>query len=148
MSLVDRVTNEMKGAMKARDKQRTSALRMLRAGIIELDKAGKGGVSDDDVVKLLRKLLKQRTDAAQQYEGAGRPELAEGERFEAAVIEEFLPKLADEATTRAWAEAAIAASGATEPRQLGMAMGALMKAHRGEVDGGLARRILSELLGG
>ncbi len=148
MSLVERVNGELKGAMKARDKQRTSALRMVRAGIIELEKSGTGGATDEAVVALLRRLLKQRIDAAASYDDAGRTDLADGERFEADVIDAFLPRLADEATTRAWAEAAVACTGATEPRQLGMAMGALMREHKGEVDGGLARRLLSELLAG
>ena len=63
------------------------------------------------------------------------------------MIEEFLPRLADEATTRAWVEEAIAASGATSAKELGKVMGALMKAHKGDVDGDLARRIAAERLG-
>ena len=70
------------------------------------------------------------------------------ERAELAVIDEFLPSLADEATTRSWVEQAIAASGAAKAGDLGRVMGALMKAHKGEVDGNLARRIAAESLGG
>ncbi len=62
------------------------------------------------------------------------------------MVQEFLPSLANEATTRAWVEAAIAESGATGAKEMGKAMGALMKAHKGDVDGGLAQKIVRELL--
>jgi uncharacterized protein YqeY len=71
----------------------------------------------------------------------------EAERAEKAVIESFLPRLADEATTRAWVSAAIAETGAVSARDLGKVMGALMKAHKADVDGNLARRVAQELLG-
>ena len=73
--------------------------------------------------------------------------MAEAERQELAVIQRFLPSLADEAQTRAWVEAAIAETGAAAPGDMGRVMGAIMKAHKGEVDGGLAKRIAAELLG-
>ena len=78
---------------------------------------------------------------------AGRSDRADAERAERAVIESFLPKLADEATTRAWVDAAIAESGATSAKDLGKVMGALMKAHKADVDGNLARRLAAERLG-
>ena len=148
MSIVERVTEEMKSAMRAKDKPRLGALRMIRAGIIELQKSGKGDVDDDAALTLLRKLKKQRVDAAETYEGAGRSDLAASERAELAVIEEFLPQLADEAQTLAWVREAIAASGAEAPNHLGKAMGALMRAHKAEVDGSLARKLLQQELSG
>ncbi|HJN75798.1 MAG TPA: GatB/YqeY domain-containing protein [Myxococcota bacterium] len=148
MSISEQVNADMKTAMRARDKERLGALRMIRAGIIELQKAGKGEVTDDAVLALLRKLKKQRIDAAQTYDQAGRDDLASGERAELAVIEGFLPKLADEAQTLAWVREAIASSGATEPKHLGRAMGSLMKAHRADIDGGLARTLLQQELQG
>ena len=141
MSLVERVNAELKSAMKAKQKERTGALRMIRAGIIEAQKAGKGEVTDEVVVAMLRKMVKQRKDAAEQYVKGGRQDLADSELAEIVVIDEFLPKLADEAQTEAWVDEAIAASGATSKKEFGKAMGALMKAHKGEVDGGLARKL-------
>ena len=76
----------------------------------------------------------------------GREEMAENERAELAVIQEFLPQLADAAQTRAWVEAAIAESGASSPKEMGKVMGALMKAHKADIDGNLAREIVQELL--
>lgn len=145
MALVDQITQEMKTAMKAKDKERLAAIRLIRARIIELSKEG-GEFGDADVVKALRSMVKQRKDAAQQYVDGGRPELAETELYEVSVIEDFLPKLADEATTQKWVQEAIASSGASSPKDMGRAMGALMKAHKDEVDGGLARKLLSTAL--
>ena len=148
MSIADRITSEMKTAMRAKDKERLQALRMIRAGVIEAAKSGKGEVTDDTVLALLRKLSKQRKLAADTYVSGGRQDLADVELAELAVIEEFLPSLADEAQTLVWVQEAIAASGATAPNQMGKAMGALMKAHKGEVDGGLARKLLMAQLQG
>ncbi len=142
-----RITADMKAAMKAKDKPRLAAIRMLRAAMIEAEKSGEA-VTDDGVVKILRKLRKQRIDAAGSYRDGGREDLAEQEEFEATIIDTYLPQLADEAQTLAWVKEAIAASGATAPNQLGMAMGALMKAHKGQVDGALARRLLAAELSG
>jgi len=148
MSLIERVNEEMKAAMRARAKERLSALRFIRAGIIEEQKAGKGEVQDDTVVKLMRRMVKQRRDAAGSYREGGREDLATREEGEIAVIEEFLPKLADRETTRRWVDEAIQASGATSMGDLGKAMGLLMKVHRGEIDGGLARSLIQEALSG
>ncbi|MEO0600502.1 MAG: GatB/YqeY domain-containing protein, partial [Myxococcota bacterium] len=82
------------------------------------------------------------------YEEGGRDDLVAQEKAELAVIETFLPSLADEATTRAWVEEAIAKTGASAPGDMGKVMGALMGAHKGELDGGLANRIVRELLAG
>ena len=92
-------------------------------------------------------MVKQRVDAAATYRQGGREDLAEKEEGEMKVIAEFLPQLADEATTRKWVDEAIAASGATSMREMGKAMGALMKAHKGEVDGKLARQLIQAALG-
>lgn len=148
MSIADRITADMKTAMRAKDKERLQAIRMIRAGIIEAAKAGKGDVTDDVVLKLLRKLSKQRKDAAETYVQGGRQDLADVELAELDVINEYLPQLADEAQTLVWVDEAIAASGATAPNHLGKAMGALMKAHKADIDGGLARKLLQQQLSG
>jgi uncharacterized protein YqeY len=146
MSLMDQVSAELKKAMLAKDAPRTTGLRMIRAAFIELEKEGKGEVTEDRCLDALKRLKKQRIDSITSYEAAKREDLAEVERAELAVIETFLPKQADEATTRAWVKEAIAASGATSPKEMGKAMGVLMKAHKDDIDAGLARKLLEQEL--
>jgi hypothetical protein len=149
MGLVETATAQMKDAMKAKDAARLAALRNIRAAFLtEMKKDGSETLDDAVAIAVLRKLAKQRQESIDAFAQAGRPERVAEERAELAVIEEFLPRLADEATTRRWVEEAIAASGAASPKELGKVMGALMKAHKGDVDGDLARRIASERLGG
>lgn len=148
MSLVDEISSQMKTAMKAKDKDRLRALRGIRAALIEAMKAdGADTLPDDSAVAVMRRLAKQRQDAIGEYDKAGREDLAAGERSELAVIEEFLPKLADEATTRAWVDEAIARTGASSMSDMGRVMGALMGAHKDQLDGKLASRLVREALG-
>lgn len=149
MGLVETATAQMKDAMKAKDAPRLAALRNIRAAFLtEMKKDGSETLEDAAAIAVLRKLAKQRQESIDAFTQANRPERVAEERAELSVIEEFLPRLADEATTRGWVTEAIAASGAGSPKELGKVMGALMKAHKGDVDGDLARRIASELLGG
>jgi uncharacterized protein YqeY len=148
MGLVETVTEQMKAAMKAKEAARLSALRNVRAAfLVEMKKDGADTLEDDAAIAVLRRLAKQRQESIEAFEKAGRAERVAEERSELAVIEAFLPSLADEATTRAWVQEAIAATGASSPKELGRVMGALMKAHKGDIDGNLARRIATELLG-
>jgi uncharacterized protein YqeY len=147
VGIFDEVSDGMKAALKAKDEVRLTALRAIRAAFLnEMKKDNATALADDVCVALLRRLEKQRQESIEAFESAGRPDRAAAERAELAVIEGFLPKLADEAQTRAWVREAIAASGAHGAKELGKAMGALMKAHKGDVDGNLARRIAAELL--
>jgi hypothetical protein len=149
MAIVDDVTAQMKDAMRAKDKVRLGALRSIRAAFIELmKKDGSDSVADDAAIAILRRLEKQRKESIAAYDDGGRDDLAEVERAELLVLEAFLPSLADEETTTAWVSAAIEASGAAGPSDMGRVMGALMKAHKGEVDGGLAKDIALKLLRG
>ena len=149
MPIVDDVSREMTSALKSKDASRLSALRNIRAALlVEMKKDNSKTLADEASVGVLRRLEKQRRESIEAFEQAGREDRAAAERAELAVIQEFLPKLADEAKTRAWLEEAIAATGASKPGDVGRVMGAVMKAHKGDVDGTLARRIASELLGG
>ena len=137
----------MKAAQKARDTAQLTALRNIRAALLlEMKKDGSATLDDTIATAVLRRLAKQREESIEAFASAGRSDRADAERAEKAVIETFLPRLADEATTRAWLHAAIAETGATSARDLGRVMGALMKAHRDDVDGALARKLASELL--
>jgi hypothetical protein len=147
MAIVDDVTAQMKDAMRAKDKVRLSALRGMRAAFIEAMKAdGSDTVPDAAAITILRRLEKQRKESIAAYDAGGREDLAAAERTELAVIGAFLPSLADAATTTTWVEAAIAKSGAAGPADMGRVMGALMGAHKGEVDGGMAKDIALKLL--
>lgn len=148
MGLVERVSEQMKAAQKSRDAAQLSALRNVRAALLnEMKKDGSATLDDAVATAVLRRLAKQREESIAAFENVGRTDRAEAERAEKAVIESFLPRLADEATTRAWVQAAIAETGAASPRDLGRVMGALMKAHRDDVDGQLARKLAGGLLG-
>ena len=147
MSIAMEVSEQVKQAMKAKDKIRVTALRSIRALLLnEMKKDNSTDLSDEISITLLRRLEKQRGESIEAFEKAGRNEQVEAERGELAVIREFLPSLADEAATRAWVQEAIDASGAAQAGDLGRVMGALMKAHKGEIDGALAKKIASELL--
>ncbi len=149
MSIATDVSAQLKQAMKARERVRLAALRSIRALLLtEMKKDNSEDLPDEVSIGLLRRLEKQRGESIEAFEQAGRSEQAEAERGELAVIREFLPSLADEDTTRAWVREAIDASGAAEPGDVGRVMGALMKAHKGEIDGALAKKIAGELLAG
>jgi hypothetical protein len=149
MPIIDDVTNQMKDAMRAKDKIRLTALRGIRAAFIEALKAdGSETLADEKCIPILRRLGKQRKESISAYEDAGREDLAAPERSELAVIDAFLPSLADEATTTQWVQAAIADSGAAGPQDMGKVMGALMRSHKGDVDGGMAKDIALKLLRG
>jgi len=113
MSLKDQIINDMTAAMKAQDAARTSTLRMVKAAIMNREKDGGAAITDEDVLKLLRSQVKQRRDSVEQYQKAGRPELADKEIAEIAVIETYLPQAASEAEIEQAVSEAIAETGAS-----------------------------------
>lgn len=149
MALLDQVSAALKEAMLAKDRARIDGLRGIRAAFIEeLKVDGAETLSDERAVEVLRKLSKMRKESIEAYTAGARPDLVAEEVSALAVIESFLPKLADEATTRAWVQAAIAQTGAAGLKDMGKVMSALMAAHRAELDGKLANGIVKELLAG
>ena len=147
MPILEDVSAQMKTAMKAREADRLRALRGIRAGFITAMKEdGSDKLADEACLVVLRRVAKQRRDSIESYTSAGRADLASIEQAELDVIETFLPALADEAQTRAWVAEAIEATGASSAREMGRVMGTVMKAHKGQVDGNLTRKIVSELL--
>ena len=149
MPIFETVTTQMTAAMKARDEARLAALRQIRAGLlVEVKRDGRSTLTDEECIVVLRRLEKQRKESIEAFEGAGRADRVAAERAELAVIEEFLPKLADADTTARWVDEAIATSGAAKAGDVGRVMGALMKAHKSDVDGVLAKDIASKKLGG
>src|SRR5438105_7074609 len=126
MTLKDRIIADMTAAMKAKDAARTSTLRMVKAAIMHREKEGAGELGDDDVLKLLRSQMKQRRDSVEQYQKAGRQDLADKETAEIAVIEFYLPQAASESEIEQAVSAAITETGATSMKEMGAVMKAAM----------------------
>lgn len=149
MAILDDVTADLKTAMRAKDTHTLAALRSMRAAFLnEMKKDGAETLDDAIATTIMRKLAKQRHESIEAFDKANRAEQAAAERAELAVIDAYLPSLADEATTRVWVEAAIAESGASAAGDVGRVMGMVMKAHKGDVDGGLAKKIAAQILAG
>ena len=135
--------------MKAKDSVAMNAVRAVKGEILLFKTAegGSGEVTDEDVLKMIRKLVKQRRESAEQYVAAGRKELADNELAEAAVIEKYLPKQLSEAEVEAKVKEMIAALGATSLKEMGKVMGAANAALAGRADGrtisGIVRKLLS-----
>ena len=147
MSIESLVTDAMKAAMKAREKERLQALRNIRAAFLLARKeSGADSLADEQAVAVLRKLSKQRKDSIVSYEEGGRQDLVEQESAELAVIEGFLPAGPSEDTMRGWVAEAVAATGATSVREMGKVMGKVMAAHRGEADGTIIKKLVMEAL--
>ncbi len=146
--MLDRLDHDLKDAMRAKDKTRLLAIRALRAAIIEKHKEGTGPVSDDDLLAIIQKQAKQRRDALQQYEDAGRDDLAQRERDELVIIAEYLPaQLSDEDIHRTIHEI-VTRTGATSMKDMGRVMGEAMSALKGKADGNRVRVVVQNLLKG
>jgi hypothetical protein len=149
IALRDTVAAQMKAAMKAGDKVRTGALRLMMAALKEREIEARGAgkiVSRADEMALLTKMVKQRQESLAIYEQAGREDLAAQERAEIAVIGEFLPKQMDEAEVTAAAKAAIAAAGAASLKDMGKVVAALKENYPGQMDFAKASAIVKALL--
>lgn len=149
MTLKEQIIADMTAAMKAKDAARTSTLRMLKAAITNREKEGGGETTDEDVLKLLRSQLKQRRDSVEQYQKAGRQELADKETAEITIIESYLPQAASAEEIEAAVAAAIAETGATSMKEMGGVMKAVMpKLANKNADGRLVSDTVKKKLGG
>ena len=136
MSLTERIVEDMKSAMKQKDANRLSTLRMVKATLMNKKIETGDELSDEETMKVLNTLVKQRRDSAEQYSNAGRTELADKETAEIAVIEEYLPASASEDEIKAAVEAAITETGAASMKDMGAVMKAAMASLAGKtVDG-------------
>lgn len=141
MNMRDRIAAALKDAMKAREAERLSTLRLINAAIKDKDIAvrgegGEGTVGDAEVLAILGRMVKQRQESARAYEEGGRLELAEKELGEIRVIEEFLPRQLAEEEIAAAIDAAIRETGATSIRDMGKVMAALKARYTGQMDFG------------
>ncbi|HLU76896.1 MAG TPA: GatB/YqeY domain-containing protein [Burkholderiales bacterium] len=134
MSLKTRITDDMKNAMKAKDAQRLGALRLLLAAVKQREVDERTELTDTDVIAVIDKMLKQRRDSIAQYQAAGRQDLADQERFEVGVLSAYMPEQADDSAIAAEIDAAIQATGAKGPADMGKVMGAVKAKLAGRAD--------------
>jgi uncharacterized protein len=149
MKLSEQIVSDLTAAMKAQDAQRTSTLRMVKAAMMNRKIEKGSDLTDDDVQKLLRSLVKQRRDSIEQYEKAGRQELVEKESAEIWVIETYLPLAATDGEIEAAVNAAITETGATSIKDMGKVMKAAQSALAGKnADGKTISEIVKAKLAG
>jgi uncharacterized protein YqeY len=150
--LRDEINTALKGAMKARDERRVSTLRLINAALqnadIEAQGRGKSALSDEEILGLLQKLIKQRQEAVELYDKAGRAELAARERGEIEIISAYLPKQMPEAEAKAAVAEVVKATGATGMKDMGKVMAALKQGYAGKIDFGKASAWVKDLLAG
>ena len=148
MDMFDRISADIKSAMLAKDKVRLEALRGVKKEFLEAKtaKGGDGTLSDDNALKILAKMVKQRRESAAIYTEQNRQDLADNELAEAAVIEEYLPKQLSEEELIAELKAIIAQVGATSAKEMGKVMGVASKALAGRADGRVISAKVKELL--
>jgi uncharacterized protein YqeY len=150
MSLRDRLTDELKAAMRAGDAARVSTLRMIQARLKDTDIAARPGPPVDDaaIIGMLRGMAKSRAESVVMYRQGGREELAAKEEAEIAVIESFLPQQMDEAAMEAAVAAAVAETGAASIKDMGKVMAALRAKHAATLDMAKAGPMVKARLGG
>ena len=146
----EKLMNALKEAMKAKDSQRVSTIRMVQAAIKDLEIANRtkpdAATSDGDIASLLSKLVKQREESAKIYDEGGRPELAAKEREEIGIISEFMPKQLSETEVIDIIKGIIAETGAASMKDMGKVMGALKERYPGQLDFGKASGQIKALL--
>ena len=143
-----RIQADMVAAMKAKETVKLASLRAIKAAIMlaKTAEGATGEISDPEIVKIIQKLVKQRKESAQQYTDAGRPELAENELAEAAVMEVYLPKQLSEDELKAELTKIIAEVGASQPSDMGKVMGVATKKLAGLADGRAISAMVKTLL--
>lgn len=156
MSLKSRIAEDLKEAMRAKDATRLSTLRLINAAIKDREIAQRGaadsdaaeaGLGEAEILGILGKMVKQRQESARAYDEGGRIELAEKERQEIAVIEQFLPRQMTDEEVATAVDAAIAEAGATSIRDMGAVIGALKAQYTGRMDFGTVGPMVKARLG-
>lgn len=146
MSLEIKINEELKSAMKAQDRIRMDALRSIRSAIIEFSKSGIGReMTEEEELKMLNMLAKRRKESIEMFEKGNRPELAEKEKLELAIIQEFLPKQLSEEEVIVLIKNLITENNATA-KDFGKMMGMSMKLLSGKFDGSKVQQILKDIL--
>lgn len=148
MSLKDQINTDIKNAMRAKEADKLTALRAVKAAIIvaETAEGSSGSLSEEEEVAILSKLVKQRKDSGELYKGQDRMDLAEPELFQAEIISAYLPAQMSEDEVREVVQAAIAKVGASGPSDMGKVMGPVMGQLKGKADGKLISTLVKEEL--
>ena len=151
MGLREQFNEQMKEAMKAKDQRRLSTLRMVNAALKDKDIANRTetsreGISDDEILGLLGKMIKQREESAEAFDKGGRPEMAASEREEVTIIRSFMPKQMSPDEQRTAIQGVITDVGATSIKDMGKIMAALKERYAGQMDFGKASGTVKELL--
>lgn len=148
MSMKQQLTDDMKAAMKAGEKDKLGVIRLINAAIKQKEVDERIELDDTAVIAVLDKMVKQRKDSVSQYKAANREDLAAIERAEIVVIEAYLPAKMGEAEIAAAIQAAIAETGATGPADMGKLMGALKPRLAGQADMGVVSKLVKQALAG
>ncbi|MDA7803375.1 GatB/YqeY domain-containing protein [Crocinitomix sp.] len=147
MSLTERINEDIKSAMKAREKEKLAALRDVKSKLLlEATSGGDGMVSEETGNKVVMKLYKQRIDTYELYIKEGREDLAADEKFQAEIIKAYMPEMMSEDDIRKVVTAKIAVLGASGPQDIGKVMGPIMGQLNGKADGALISSIVKEEL--
>jgi uncharacterized protein len=146
--LIDDVQQAMFQAMKAREARETAALRLALSALKSAAIDARRDLSDDEAVAVLQREARKRREAEQVYRDAGRADRADQEAYERTVLERFLPAALDPSELARLVDEAVAASGASGPKELGKVMGRLMPQVKGRADGNEVRRLVLERLSG
>jgi uncharacterized protein YqeY len=147
-SLKEQIHEDMTAALRAGDKVRLGALRMLSAALTNREKEVLHDLSDDEVREVAGKEVKKRTESIEAFDDAGRTELADKERAEREVLAAFAPAQLSEQEVDGLIDEAFAATGASSPQEMGKVMGMVMGKAKGRVDGATVQRKVRERLGG
>jgi hypothetical protein len=146
--LKDQLFNDQKAAMKSGDKPRLATIRLVMAAIKQQEVDSRKDLSDDDVITILTKMVKQRRDSIDQYTKAGRSDLADQESAEIAIIEQYLPAQLSAEEVAGIIDEVIAATGAAGPQDMGKVMGQLKGKLQGRADMGAASALVRQKLAG
>ncbi len=145
-SLKDRINDDVKTAMRSKDKPRLGVLRLITAAIKQIEVDKQTSLDDDAIIAVLEKMLKQRKDSIAQFEKAGRDELVAQEAFEVGIIEEYMPEQLSEAEITALIDDAISRTGAASMKDMGKVMGMLKPQLAGKADMGLVSQMIKKRL--
>jgi len=146
--MLDQLQTQLKSAMKSRDELRTSVLRMLISEFKYAQIEKRGTLDEAESVQVIHKAIKKRKEAMEMYEKAGRTDLATKEKSELKILEEFVPAQMDEASARQKIEEVIRELGASGKKDLGRVIKEVLSRYKGQIDGKVAQKISSEILGG
>lgn len=147
MSIKEKLAEDMKTAMKAKDSARLSTIRMLNSVLKNREIDQRRELSDEEVVAAISTAVKQRRDSIEQFKAGGRQDLVEKEEAEVAILMAYLPQQLTEDEIRDIVKSAIAETSATSGKDMGKVMKVIMPKTKGKADGGLVNKVVKELLG-